>query len=109
MGTPTDTFGLAAESPGKVHGDADPEGVDLSDFETVRGRLEPYGPERLALDRIEAEVERLRARNGRLRKAVNWLRGTLHHGDDQVHNGTIDECEAWECQRTRAILEGGGE
>ncbi len=58
----------------------------------------------LSYQELLDENARLRARVGRLRKAVNWLRGTLHHGDDQTHNGTVDECEAWECMRARQVL-----
>ena len=61
-------------------------------------------------------VRRLRARNGRLRKAVNWLRGALHeethkgarlyneYGTQLDHVPTVDDCEVWECQRAREIL-----
>jgi hypothetical protein len=54
--------------------------------------------------RLMLENERLRAQVSRLRKAVNWLRGSLH---GQVHpeHVLLDACDKWDCQRARAILE----
>jgi chromosome segregation ATPase len=74
-------------------------------------------------DNALQEVERLHAvieddilHYTRLRKAVNWLRGALHdlgleyeqqfkELNDTGHHGTVDDCEQWECQRARAVLE----
>lgn len=59
--------------------------------------------EKLLLD-LEADNLRLRVQNGRLRKAVNWLRGANHDGSE-AHLGTVDACDVWECQRARDVLE----
>jgi predicted nuclease with TOPRIM domain len=62
-------------------------------------------------DALQQEVE-LRAekerRITRLRKAVNWLRGAYHdalNDDVPLHHGSVDDCDVWECQRARAVLE----
>jgi hypothetical protein len=60
---------------------------------------------REALEGAAINERRWRARNGRLRKAVNWLRGACHTPDEsEGHWGTVDECDVWECQRARDIL-----
>jgi chromosome segregation ATPase len=77
---------------------------------------------------LTEEVERLREENGRLevahdhnirrisrlRKAVNWLRGALHDespnhvwykGKTGMERVSVDDCDIWECQRARALLD----
>lgn len=53
--------------------------------------------------RDEERIRFLERRNGRLRKAVTWLRGALHD-ESPLHHGPHEECGAWECIRTRVIL-----
>jgi predicted RNase H-like nuclease (RuvC/YqgF family) len=70
-----------------------------AEVERLREQMEML---RRGFDDERAENERLQRQVGRLRKAVVWLRGALH---DEAHEGFHDDCEVWECQRARAVLE----
>lgn len=58
----------------------------------------------LAAGHDQAENERLRRTNSRLRKGITWLAGALHEDEDHLE-ATFRDCGYWECMRAKAVLD----
>jgi uncharacterized coiled-coil DUF342 family protein len=80
-------------------------GFDYAEMRAERDAAVSLAVERL--ERLNAALEErdaLKLRVTRLRKAVNWLRGANH--DNPGHDpGPSSDCDVWECQRAKAVLD----
>lgn len=72
--------------------------------DAYRGRAPAAPPKRPESAGASSEVER---ENSRLRKAVTWLAGAFHemHSREYKTGETFTDCDVWECQRARVVLE----